>query len=371
MPSLAAAVGLLEEGRIESAAEALGALAGPSREGVIARFRHAECLSRLARHEEAVAAARRAFEDAPQSSAAGLWLAQTLAEAGRDAEAGQLKLPTTDVESLEPLRAGFAALARVAAGDRGDADATVKTILETRHGPLYSLALRRAEALRLADAGHRGPDLVTVYGRMQCRFEMECDRQTEHPSRPEIPAGGFRALPGDHGSAAGYVVGALVRTAVSLSGGERTLRAIRWVHLHHACGDHTELARALRAACPHSATLDEAEIELLLSLGRLDDARKLIARVAADAGDDAAGELAVLRARLAFLEGGAARADDFAGGDDARLRLGQMCAWLDTCAALVAGDERAARTAADATADTSKREFVEAALERWKTPPAA
>ena len=331
--TLPAALGLLETRRLDAAAAALATHAGPSRTGVIARFRRAEALSRLGQHDEAVEEARRAVaDDGANGSAAPLWLAWTLAEAGRYDEAAAVALPETSVESLDFLREGFAALARLASGATPWTDADARAIVGTHHVPLLSLALRVAESQRLARTP-RWPDLPSVWYAIECRLECEHDRLREHPATPAAPRGG-----------------------------EAARQAARWVRMHCSCGDHTALVAAIRACGAVPADIEEAELEMLLSLGRVDAADALATRLAEEAGKDAAGELAVCRARIAQLRGEAVRVDAFEGADDARKRLSQMCAWLDVGAALLAGDPVAARAAADAVADPARAEFVEAAL---------
>src|SRR6185295_2803808 len=61
--SIAAAMRVFESGDLAGAERAFASIAGTSRDGVIARFRRAECLSRLGRHDEAVADARTAHAD--------------------------------------------------------------------------------------------------------------------------------------------------------------------------------------------------------------------------------------------------------------------------------------------------------------------
>ncbi len=338
--SLAAAVGLLERSRLEEAARALLPLAGPSPGGVIARFRRAECLSRLGRHDDAVAEARRAHADDGAAPAPALWLAQTLAEAGRLDEAAGVALPATAVESLGGLRAGYRALSRIAAGRRKDAEDTVRAVIDTRHAPLYTMALRLTETERLA-AAPRGPDLPSVWYAIECGLEMAHYKLREHPAAPAVPASGFGR-------------------------GEPARAAARWLRMHCSCGDYGELVGALRKVSPTPPDLDDAELEMLLALGDVDAAAELAERLAKEAGDAAAGELAVDRTRIAQQRGEPAHVTDFAGGKDARRRLPQMVAWLDMTAALLAGDALAARPLADRVADPGKREFVEAALRRWQ-----
>src|SRR5688572_1183644 len=108
------AMKLLESGRFEEAAAGFAPLASASHDGVIARFRLAECLSRLGRHDEAVDAARAAHRDAPGTPSTAMWLAWTLAEAGRFDEAAAVLPPPGHEEFTDPVRAAFAALAKLA-----------------------------------------------------------------------------------------------------------------------------------------------------------------------------------------------------------------------------------------------------------------
>ena len=337
--SLASAVGLIENGEFARAADALAPLANGSRKGVIARFRRAECLSRLGQHDEAVVEARQAHDDGAAVPAPGLWLAHTLAEAGRFDEAADISYPATSVEPLDYVQAGFAAVARVAAGDRTDAEKTVEAVLETRHAPIYSLALRQAELRRL-QSDLRPPDLPSVWSKIECGLEMEYDHLTTHPAIPEIPETG-------------------------LNRADAARRASRWLRIHCACGDHTELVARIRAVKPIPGDLDEAELEMLLALGRTDAAFELTERLAQEAGEKGSGELAVDRARVAQLRGSAARPADFPGAKDAKKRLPQMVAWLEMTAALLRDDLVAARPFADETADPARREYVQAALHQW------
>jgi hypothetical protein len=134
------------------------------------------------------------------------------------------------------------------------------------------------------------------------------------------------------------------------------------------CGDWTGLVADVRRAAPDADGLDEVELEMLLALGRLDDADALAARLVQSAGADAAGELALDCCRLAQLRGRAARPSEFAGFDDAKKRLGDAIAWLECAAALLADRPLEARVAADRVSDPSHREYVEAALLRWGPP---
>ncbi len=321
---------LLEKGRFDEAERTLAPLAGDSRRGVIARFRRAECLSRLGRHDEAVAEARAAAAREGGAAAPGLWLAQALAEAGRFAEAAEVASPVQDA---------WAALARVAANDRADAAHTVERVLEARHAAVYSLALRLAESDRLRSAT-RWPDLPALWYAHECRSEMQEDGLTEHPPVPRL------------------------RNPERPTSGE-TARAVRWLRFHASCGDWSELVTSLRRAPRPHEGLDATELEMLLALGRVDDAHALAERLAQEAGDDAAGELCIDRTRIAQLRGDAAPPSRFAGFDDARRRLRPFVDWLDLCVALIEDRPLDARALADRISDPSHREYVEAALLRW------
>ncbi len=325
--SLRAAMRLLEKGDLAGAAEALDGLAGSDGHGVIARFRQAESLSRLGRHGEAVTAAEQAAKDAPESAAAALWLLQARSESGDLAGAAATPLPATSVESLGFLSDGYAALARLAGGDRTHLEADREAILATHHHPLYSLTLRALEGLRLS-AAVRSPDLISGWSALECRLEMADEKRREHPTPPDAKSGGA---------------------------------VVRYLRLHWSCDDHAVLIAATRQV-GNPDGLDEAELETHLAFGRVDQAVALADRLADDAGKHASGELAIDRARARQLRGEAARPRDFSGFDDARKRLAQIVSWLDMNAALLEGDGVTARECADAVADVAKREFVEAAL---------
>jgi len=349
MSALTAAMRLLEEGRFGPAAEALRPLAGAGRDGVIARFRLAESLSRLGRHDEAVDEASRAHADAPDLPSTGLWFAQTLAEAGRLDEAAAVRHPEKQREFVSPVATGYAALARLPVAEGGARAELAAQILESRHGPLYSLALRLTERRRLAKEP-RWPDLPSFAYRNECRTEMREDGVTEHPAPPKIDASG--------------PFGWLLRRI-------RVSAGLRWMQFHASCDDWRTLVTDLRAAQPDSEAVAEAELEMLLALGRLDEADTLADRLAREAGADAAGELAIDRCRLAQLRGRAARPGEFEGFRDAERRHGDSIAWLECCAALLDGRDVDARAAADRVSDPSHREYVEAALLRWAETPSA
>ncbi len=330
---------LLEGGRLEEAVLALAPLTGPSRLGAIARFRRAEALSRMGRHDEAVEEARQAVADDSVAPAPSVWLAGVLAEAGQYDGAAAVEFPATSVEPLDFLRAGFAALGRIARGEREGADATAAAVLETRHSPIYSLALRLAEADRLASET-RWPDPVSSWYALDCRRERAAMGQAEHEPTPPIanPRQPHR--------------------------GEAE-QATRWLRLHGACDDHSALVRSLRRMSKPPPSLDEVELEVLLAAGELDEADVRAKALTEKAGKKAGGELAVDRARLAQLRGEAVTVREFPGHKDAQKRLRQYVDWTDLGAALLSDRPLDARELADRLADPSHREFVEAALTRW------
>jgi hypothetical protein len=327
--SIASAMRVLEKGDVAAAEGAFASVAGSKRDRVIARFRRAECLSRLGRHDEAIGEARVALADGPRESAPWVWLVHCLAEAGRFDEAVAVPIPAQHAEELTVLRDGYAALAKVAAAGPLDPTA-VDAVLPTHHAPLYSLALRHAESARLARAP-RWPDVPSVWYAHECEMERKADRVVEHPAPPMDAS---------------------------------APKAIRWLRLHWSCADYAALVAKLRAAPKPPDGLDECEMEQHLAFGRLDAAAALGERLAREAGKDAAGELCLLLTRAAHLRGEPAAPSQYAGFDDARLRLAPSIAWLDLCVELMNGRSLAARTIADRVADPSHREYVEAALRR-------
>lgn len=329
--SIAAAMRVYERGDFADAERAFAGVTGGARDAVIARFRRAECLSRLGRHDEAIAEARIALRDGPAESAPWVWLVHCLAEAGRYDEAVAVPIPPEHAEELTTIRAGYAALAKLAADDRADAAKTTDAILGTRHQPLYSLALRLAEARRLR-ADPRWPDLPSVWYAHECCMEMQHDKQTEHPAPPS---------------------------------GSNPGAAVRWLRLHWSCADWRELVAALRAAPKPPDGLDECELEQHLAFGRIDEAFAVAQRVVKEAGDDAGGDLCVALARIAQIRGDAAPPSRFPGWEDAKLRLKPSVAWLELGAAILSDRRLDARPLADRIADPSHREYVEAALLRW------
>ena len=190
--TLSRAMRFLESDDIDGAERAFAALAGPSHDGVIARFRRAECLSRLLRHEEAIAEARTAQGDAPDQPSTGMWLAWVLAESGDLAGAAAVRHPPGHDAFTEPVSRAFRGLHEFATSIRalrGDGDggvaAAVTAILEGRHAPVHSLALRVAESQRIA-ASDRWPDAPAAWFRWACRKEREEYRQGPHPDPPQI-----------------------------------------------------------------------------------------------------------------------------------------------------------------------------------------
>jgi hypothetical protein len=143
------------------------------------------------------------------------------------------------------------------------------------------------------------------------------------------------------------------------------MRGVRWLRLHVACGDWTDLVASLRCRASAPDGLDACELEMLLALGRLDAAEALAERLAASAGKDASGELCVDRCRIAQLRGRSARPRDFDGFDDARRRHAAAIAWLDLGAALLGDRPLDARAEADRIAEPSHPEYIEAALLSW------
>jgi hypothetical protein len=329
--SIAAAMRVMERGDLAAAERAFGDVGGSERDRVIARFRRAECLSRLGRHDEAVEHARAAFAVGGPEPAPWVWLAHCLAEAGRAGEIAGAAIPQGHAEELTPIRDGYEALSRVARGDRREAEKTVAAILDTRHLPLYSLALRVAETQRLAKEP-RWPDVLSTWYAHECVLEMQDARQTTHPEPP--PA----ASPG---------------------------KAVRWLRLHWSCADWKELVAGLRSRPKATDDIDECEIEQHLAFGRVDAARDVALRVAREAGDGAAGELCVALSRIALLAGEAIAPSRLPGWDDARKRLKPTVTWIEMASALYEGRALDARPLADRIADPSHREYVEAALLRW------
>ena len=329
--SIAAAMRVMERGDLAAAEQAFGDVGGSARDRVIARFRRAECLSRLGRHDEAVEHARAAAADGRGEPAPWVWLADCLAQAGRLGEIGRAEIPSAHEEELVPLRNGYAALARVAAAEHRDAEKTVEAILETRHLPLYSLALRTAERQRLARAP-RWPDVLSTWYAHECTLEMNDMKQTTHPAPPPASSAG---------------------------------KAVRWMRLHWSCADWTELVAGIRAQPKPPSDLDECEIEQHLAFGRIDAARDVALRVAREVGDDASGELCVALSRVALLAGEAIVPARLPGWDDSRKRLKPTVTWIELASALIENRDLDARPLADRIADPSHREYVESALLRW------
>lgn len=338
--SLSAAMRLFEARRYDEAERAFAALAGPTRDGVIARFRRAESLSRLGRHDEAIADARLAFADDPGHPPAPLWLAQALAEAGRLDEAAAVEFPTEDDAEIEAIARGFAMLPKFSAPSGDDADAVVAALLATRHSPLYSLALRVTEASRLAGPPY-GPDLITAGTLRFALFEADDLGKQVHPELP--PAEGEADL----GSPS------------------------RWVRLARLTGGWPGLERLLRPLVESEGSEEEDQFEALLAGDDLAGAQALLDRLRSEHEDELAGEFCVNVVRVAQLRGEPVFPRDRPAFEDARRRLAPYVSWLDVGAALLAGDPLAARAPADSIADPSHSELVEAALFRWSVPGTA
>lgn len=369
---------LFEAGRFDEAATALTALASDSGSGVIARFRSAEALSRLGRHDEAIAAARQAAADDSTVPAPSVWLAHVLAEAGEYEAAAAVPLPATSVEPLDFLSAAYSALAKVVADDRSDARTTMKTILDARHSPIYSLVLRVLEARRLASEV-RWPDIPSVWYAIVCDYELNDlerkipadKRKLTHPEPPKVAP---------HAAPATSMIARWIQTfgrefSDLLSGGGDVSAAADYVREHVGCADQVQLVAYLRGARKLPDDLDEIEIECHLANGRLDEALEATEKLAAQVEDKASGELCILRTRIAQVRGDAKRVTDFAGHDDAMKRMDTTVIWLDMAATLMDGDALAARPLADQLADPANPEFVETALKRWagavRSKPAA
>ena len=329
--SIAAAMRVMERGDLAAAEQAFGDVSGSAHDRLIARFRRAECQSRLGRHDEAVEHARAAFAEGGGEPAPWVWLADCLAEAGRLGEIGRAEIPSACGEELVPLRDGYAALARVVAGDRRDAAKTVESILGTRHLPLYSLALRTAERQRLAREP-RWPDVPSTWYAHECTLEMADMRQTTHPVPPPATS---------------------------------PAKAVRWLRLHWSCADWKDFVAGLRAQSKPPADLDECEIEQHLAFGRIDAAREAATRIAREVGDEASGELCVALSRVSLLAGEAIVPSRLPGWEDARKRLKPTVTWIEMASALIEGRAVDARPLADRISDPSHREYVEAALLRW------
>ena len=329
--SLRGAMRLLERGVLDDAARALAPLASASREGVVARIRLAEALSRLGRHDEAVTESETAVRDAPGQAAPAVWHARCLAEAGRWDEVAATTLPATSVESLDFLKSAFGAVARIAAGDRTDPTGDARLICATHHSPLYSLALRAVETRRLGPPV-RSPDLVSCSAREDCREWLE-EEKKPHPQPP--PASDVRAVTG-------------------------------FLNEHAACADHGTLVAAVESHVSKSPELAESAFEVDLASGRTEAAFERIERIAESVGDEASPEVAIDRVRARLLLGRPARVDEFPGGDRARRTHPACVLWLETADALLRGDGTSARASADrCTGDVSQPLFVGAALGWW------
>ncbi len=328
--TLGAAVGELEACRYEQAATALGALAGPSGDGIIARFRQAESLSRLGRHDEALEAARQAVSDAPDALAPSLWLMHSQAEAGQYAEAAGLPLPEPEREEVVAVATGYHALAKIAAGDRTDAEQTTQQILATRYSPLYSLALRLAETDRLL-SGPRWPDIQTTWAALECRLYNAEYGISEHPT----PPAGRKPRDG-------------------------------WLRLHFACDEGAqELFRSLADA----DRSPDIALELALASGDLDAAAQALETLTASAKKEDLAALAIEQLRLAHLGGEALDPETLPVYAAARKQHAEAITWLQLTHALLTQDTLGARPLADRLADPSHCDCVTAALARWAEAP--
>jgi hypothetical protein len=340
--SITAAMKLYEQCRYAEAAEAFAPLAGTDSDGVIANFRRAECLSRLGRHDEAIEAARAAVEADPEHPPASLWYAQALAEAGRYQEAADVPVPGLLDGEPELLSAGFRAVAAIAAGDRADAVATVCAVAACAHPPIWSLALRAAESNRLA-AEPRWPDVATMFRVSEALDEADAKGKRLHPNvEPPRNTRGLELL---RSQAETFV----------------------------AFGSWSRIAGAVRPYLTPLEDDDETRFENLLLDGKNAAARELVFGWAEKYGDEkAAGEVAVGCARTAQLDGEARRPAEFAGAEEAASTLGLFVDWLDLCAALIEGDDPAARALSDRICAAgfvgATPEFV---LLRWVLPDSA
>lgn len=340
-PSISRAMKSLEAGRLEEAEAAFAALAGPAGDGVIARFRRAECLSRLGRHDEAVAEAQTAQRDAPGTPSTALWLAWVLAEAGRTDDAAAVVYPKGHEEFTDCVRDGFAALAKIAANVKSGRDDVRKALLASHHFPLFSLALRAAERDRLLGGGMRFPDPLSVWSVHVSKTDFDETGDGPPPTPPEV------------------------RDAALPSRSELKA-ATEWLRTWGASSYQPRLVTALRSAKKPPEDVDLLEAEMLLAAGRLDDVEALITRVRADTKkDEESAELCVTVTRAAHLAGRATPPDEAPGFSDALDRAKPDVAWLRTCAAILGDRPLDARRHAEEVADPSHAEYVEAALLAW------
>ncbi len=340
-PSISRAMKSLEAGRLGDAETAFAALAGPSGDGVIARFRRAESLSRLGRHDEAVAEAQTAQRDAPETPSTALWLAWVLAEAGRTADAAAVVYPKGHEEFTDCVRDGFAALAVIATDVKSGRDEARKALLASRHFPLFSLALRAAERDRLLGVGKRFPDPLSVWSVHVSKTDFDETGDGPPPTPPEI-------------------------RDPSLPSRSELKSATAWLRTWGASSYEPRLVTALRSAKKPPEDVDLLEAEMLLAAGRLDEVEALIARVRADTKkDEESAELCVTVTRAAHLAGRATPPDESPGFADALIRAKPDVAWLRTCAAILGDRPLDARRHAEEIADPSHGEYVEAALLAW------
>jgi tetratricopeptide (TPR) repeat protein len=333
---------LFEQGRLAEAADAFGTLTGASGDGCIAQFRRAEALSRLGRHDEAIEDARTAYENGRDEPPAPLWYAQALAEADRFEEAAGVAFPDSDDEELRGVRAGFGALAALARNDLSDRAGTISTLLATRHHPLFSLARRVAERSRLA-APPTGPDLYSTFMAAQALYEADDAMKQVHPSLEALDARPRRMSPA------------------------------RWIRLADACGTWEALHGVLRPHMETSSGDETPELEDDISLGRLDAAREALEAAAGRDGESrslgrkhvVAGTVCVDLCRVRHLQGDFVLPGTLPGYDIAGRALRPLVTWLELVVALHEDRPQDARRSADAIADPSHEEFVEAALYRW------
>jgi hypothetical protein len=213
----------------------------------------------------------------------------------------------------------------------------VSSVLATRHQPVYSLALRVTEAARLAGPV-RHPDLITAGALRFGLFEADDLGRPVHPNLPRVTD-------------------------------EAELGSIsRWLHLARVTGGWTGLERTLRPLVTREASAEEDEFEALVAAHDLVAAQALLDRLAGEHADELSGEFCVNSVRVAQLRGEPVFPRDRPAHDDARRRLAPYVHWLDVAAALLADTPLRARGPADAIADPSHTEFVEAALFRWAVP---
>lgn len=343
------AMTLLETGRFDAAEAAFAAHVGPTHEGVIARFRRAECLSRLGRHDEAVEEARLAREDDTVHPPASLWLATVLAEAGRYEEAADVPLPGLLTGEDERMSAAFLALADLAADRRDDVERTVARILAARHPPVLSLALRLAERHRAAAPDH-GPDPGSLFLALEALDTAECRNRVVHPE-----------LPDDAGRRPD---GTVDEDCAGDSG-----HGNRFVRLLRLTGGFAATVAALEPDWHRFRDADEQEFEERLRADDRAGAEAVLDRVAAEADpSELSHEYALRRARIEQLGGRPSVVEDHPGGEDARIEAPAACHTLDLFAACLRGDDAAAVDPAHALARADDPYAVIVALAHWALP---